>query len=216
MKKAMLLTLFITGILFANKISFKDFSSRINYSIVRNYPIIKEYKAETGATNKSILIDLKNVLRNKYFKKALYNFYFNNKLYTINYFKKPRKIYFPDLKKVLKELSIATTETKNPIAAFFGLNIIEINYMNTGPAPLARKYIKYFTGPLMKRNYCIGYLYGGRSYFKEFSNIPNYSLAYKIFSKGLKKCNKKESPKYTYKWLREYNAKAYVLKRIWK
>jgi hypothetical protein len=86
-----------------------------------------------------------------------------------------------------------------------------MQYKTTG---VAKKHMRLFAKELARRNFCLGYLYFGRSYMQEFTSHPNYEKAYKILNTGKNKCIKKDIPKYIYHGLRSFRVKALTMKQI--
>jgi len=190
-----------------NSIEYKTFKRKFTMNKALKLGILDKYIKNTGASKRSAVIDFKNVYKNEHWKKAMYELYANQKEYQLDTGKKVRKFKFPDFKKILKELSKTVEQIHNPIAAWQGLDIVTNNYMNTGPSEIAKIYTRIFSKELMDRKYCVGYLYYGRSFMKEFGR-PNYKTAYKTFKKGKEECINKNIPWFYYHGIRSYKVKS--------
>jgi hypothetical protein len=198
-----------------NEKKFETFKAKFKYEYVKKLPDYKNYIKDTGADKESLNIDSKNAWLNEDWKKGMYYILVNKKEFTSVYSKtKGKKLSMPDYQKALEYFNLAVKKTKNPFIAYQGLNIILNNYMQYAITDIAKIYMRTFSKELTRRNFCLGYLYFGRSYMQEISSHPNYEKAYKIFKNGKEKCLKDNIPNYIYHSLRTYKVKASTMKDI--
>jgi len=197
------------------RLEYKDFKKHFKFAKAKKVPSILEYVKDTGDTKEHYYEYLRELYKNENWKRATYYMYFatNDKMIMYSA-KSSKKVYFPQYPEALEQLSIIVKETKNPLAAYQGMNIILLNYMNTGPTSLAKKYTRIFSHTLAKADSCIGYLFYGRSYMQEFSNSPKYDFAIRIFEQGKKQCIKENTPEYYSKGVLRYLGKAKVMKKV--
>jgi len=197
---------------------FSQFDYKVTLNKVMKSDVIKTYMKETGMPKATTKEDLRVVLKNKNFKKALYELYFTKSKYSVDYGKK-MTVYMPNYPKVLKYLAKAVEETNNPIAGWIGQDIVVNNYMNVAGHPIAKKYLRLFSKPLKDRNICEGYLFYGKSFFKNFApdSTPNYARANNILAEGLNKCrSKKTIPNFILYTMKLTKGKAHAMYKITK
>ena len=101
------------------------------------------------------------------------------------------KIKVPDYKKVLEILYRDVKLNKNPIAAFYGLYIINNVYLENKPKFFIMKREFAKTLALNSQN-CDGYLYYGKYLMEGIGGKRELVKAFEIFNRGMEKCGNKE------------------------
>lgn len=212
MKKLILLFL-IPFSLFAKNISYEEFNKNFTSEIASNLNLVKDFKKDTGETNENYQTYLHNAMLDDNWKQAMYYLYFYSKEVDVKYGSKKydRKIVVPDLEKGLEYLEKSTKTTSNPLSAYAGVSLLTQYYMTVQGAEIPRKYMRTFSKVLKERNYCLGYMYYGRSFFKEFTLTPNYQMAYNILKEGDEKCIKEGVEPYIPQYLKHQRVKAKTL-----
>lgn len=195
MKKITISLLLLLSLLNATELT-KEETKRINklYSIENkdNFKNLKEeFEKVTG--DKNFDKYFKEAVKDENWKKA--NFYLREK-------KEKKKVMFkhelkefntPEYEQAL-ELFLLSAKKGNIISAYQGFALIEKVFLYMEDNKIVKIYLKEFANELMKKNYCIGYLYKGKSL--KYDTF-NYNENYELMKKGLTECYEKDKiPQY--------------------
>jgi tetratricopeptide (TPR) repeat protein len=153
------------------------------------------FKKTTGDNNYDEY--LKIATKDELWKKANYYYVYKYKDSKIVYKGKDTEVKTRGYEKALEFFKESVEKNpKNILSAYQGFRILEEYFLYFGANKVTNKYLKVFAEPLMKKEYCVGYLYTARSMKKEYGSDSNYEKIVALLDKGKKSCNKKDIPEY--------------------
>lgn len=216
MKKILIGLSLLSSLLLADKID-------IPKEKVNNIFKLDKIDSELKGLKESFIKDTGDNNYDKYLSEAVkdYNWKLANYMYKyesspskINYNKQDLVLLTPKYKESLDLFAISSKQG-NMISAYEGLMILEKYFLISGENDITKKYLKIFSETLKNKNYCIGYLYNGRSNLKKYSDNPNYKEAQKTFEEGINHCyNKENIPDYYIKALKEESIKSSTMIKV--
>lgn len=135
---------------------------------------------------------LKIATKDELWRKANYHYVYKYKDSNIIYKGKATDVKTRGYEKALEFFKESVEKNpKNILSAYQGFRILEEYFLYFGANKVTNRYLKVFAEPLMKKEYCVGYLYTARSMKKEYGSNSNYEKIVKLLEEGQKKCNKK-------------------------
>lgn len=140
---------------------------------------------------------LKIATKDELWRKANFHYVYKYKDSNIIYKGKDTEVKTRGYEKALEFFKESVEKNpKNILSAYQGFRILEEYFLYFGANKVTNKYLKVFAEPLMKKDYCVGYLYTARSMKKEYGSDSNYEKIISLLEQGKRKCNKEGIPEY--------------------
>lgn len=198
---------FILALLALSVFAFADTKSTINedknksakfYSYENSKIVLRklgeDFIASTGDQDYDNY--LKIASQDESWRLANYHFLFNPRAVSLP--GKKTKYDLPDYMTTLKLFKHSLETTGNILSAYQGFRIIEKYFLYMGPKnDVVKDFLPAFSKALAEKNYCVGYLYYGRTFTLNYQIDVNREKALEIFKKGKNECM--ENAHYYYK-----------------
>lgn len=147
----------------------------------------EEFIKETGEKKENVSKMIETALKDEFFQNGLYYQYRLVYKEHVKTRSKEATVLVPAYDKSLENFAISTKRYQNVLSAYFGFKILEGKFMLFGRSSMTDTYMATFSELMMKKNYCKGYLYYGRTFMEKFGG-NDINKANAIFKRGVGVC----------------------------